>query len=118
MPIQHARLSLHRPAEGAIKQSQKIRSAFILLMYSTKCEPHKTMPIRHPPLSLVSTVPLNGGAPVETVEQAISFIDRNVPRELAALPRWTFAQALLVEARKTRNYETCGLPPAQSGIQQ
>ena len=55
------------------------------------------MPIRHPPLSFVSTVPLNGGAPVETVQQAISFIDRNVPRELAALPRWTFARALLVE---------------------
>ena len=42
------------------QQSQKIRSPFILLMYSTKCEPHKTMPIRHPPLSLVSIVPLNG----------------------------------------------------------
>ena len=56
---------------------------------------------------------------LETVQQAISFIDRNVPRELAALPRWTFAQALLVEARlvearKTRNYETCGLPPDSS----
>ena len=39
---------------------------------------------------------------LETVEQAISFIDRNVPRELATLPRWTFARALLVEARKTK----------------
>ena len=34
---------------------------------------------------------------LETVQQAISFIDRNIPRELAALPRWTFARALLVE---------------------
>jgi hypothetical protein len=38
---------------------------------------------------------------LETVEQAISFIDKNVPSELARLSRWTFARALLLEARKT-----------------
>jgi adenylate cyclase len=38
---------------------------------------------------------------LETVEKAINFIDRHVPPELAQLPRWTFARALLVEALKT-----------------
>ena len=37
-----------------------------------------------------------------TVERSIRFIDKNVPRELAILPRWTFARALLVEALRTR----------------
>lgn len=37
-----------------------------------------------------------------TVEQSIGFIDKNVPRELAVLPRWTFARALLAEALRTR----------------
>jgi class 3 adenylate cyclase len=37
-----------------------------------------------------------------TVEKSIRFIDKNVPRELATLPRWTFARALLVEALRTR----------------
>ena len=37
-----------------------------------------------------------------TVERSIRFIDKNVPRELATLPRWTFARALLVEALRTR----------------
>jgi 23S rRNA C2498 (ribose-2'-O)-methylase RlmM len=38
---------------------------------------------------------------LSTVEQAINLIDRNLPPELARLPRWTFARALLVEALKT-----------------
>jgi hypothetical protein len=42
------------------------------------------------------------GLELSTVEGAIKFIDRHVPGELAALPRWTFARALLVEALKTR----------------
>jgi hypothetical protein len=37
-----------------------------------------------------------------TVERSIGFIDKNVPRELTALPRWTFARALLAEALRTR----------------
>jgi hypothetical protein len=37
-----------------------------------------------------------------TAEKSIRFIDKNVPRELATLPRWTFARALLVEALRTR----------------
>jgi hypothetical protein len=37
-----------------------------------------------------------------TVEQAITMIDREMPRELARLPRWTFARALLVEVLRTR----------------
>ncbi len=37
-----------------------------------------------------------------TVEGSIKFIDRSVPRELARLPRWTFARALLAEAMNTR----------------
>lgn len=38
---------------------------------------------------------------VATVQQAIRLIDRNVPKELVSLPRWTFARALLVEAMRT-----------------
>lgn len=38
---------------------------------------------------------------LETVEEAIHFIDRNMPAELSSLPRWTFARALLVEALRT-----------------
>jgi hypothetical protein len=38
---------------------------------------------------------------LSTAEQAIAFIDRDVPAELAKLPRWTFARALLVEAMHT-----------------
>jgi hypothetical protein len=37
-----------------------------------------------------------------TVEAAIRFIDKRVARELAKLPRWTFARALLLQAQKTR----------------
>jgi hypothetical protein len=36
------------------------------------------------------------------VEQAIAMIDREMPPELAELPRWTFARALLVEVLRTR----------------
>ena len=36
-----------------------------------------------------------------TVEEAIAFIDRDLPPELARLPRWTFARALLVEVLRT-----------------
>jgi hypothetical protein len=42
------------------------------------------------------------GLELTTVEGSIKFIDRHVPAELAALPRWTFARALLAEALKTR----------------
>jgi class 3 adenylate cyclase len=38
---------------------------------------------------------------IETTEQATNLIDRNLPPELASLPRWTFARALLVEATRT-----------------
>jgi hypothetical protein len=38
---------------------------------------------------------------IKTVAQAIKLIDRNLPRELASLPRWTFARALLAEAMQT-----------------
>jgi hypothetical protein len=39
---------------------------------------------------------------VTTVEGALRFIDDRVASELAKLPRWTFARALLAEALKTR----------------
>lgn len=35
---------------------------------------------------------------VSTVEQAIDMIDNDLQQELAQLPRWTFARALLAEA--------------------
>ncbi len=38
---------------------------------------------------------------VKTVEQALNTIDREISPELARLPRWTFARALLVEAERT-----------------
>jgi hypothetical protein len=41
-------------------------------------------------------------AVVKTVEQAIHAIDRELSPELARLPRWTFARALLVEAQRTQ----------------
>jgi hypothetical protein len=38
---------------------------------------------------------------IRTAEAAIALIDDSVPAELARLPRWTFARALLVEAIRT-----------------
>ena len=38
---------------------------------------------------------------LRTVAEAIDMIDRELPAELARLPRWTFARALLLEAVKT-----------------
>jgi hypothetical protein len=38
---------------------------------------------------------------VTSVEEAIELIDKHVPDELAKLPRWTFARALLVEALRS-----------------
>ena len=35
---------------------------------------------------------------IRTVEEAIRLIDTELPQELQALRRWTFARALLVEA--------------------
>jgi hypothetical protein len=39
---------------------------------------------------------------IATVEQAIEMIDKNLPAELAKLPRWTFARALLVEVLRSQ----------------
>jgi hypothetical protein len=39
---------------------------------------------------------------ITTVEQAVDMIDRRMPPELARLPRWTFARALLIEALRTQ----------------
>jgi hypothetical protein len=38
---------------------------------------------------------------LRTVDEALDMIDSELPAELARLPRWTFARALLVEAMKT-----------------
>lgn len=38
---------------------------------------------------------------IRTVEEAVEVIDRNLPPELARLPRWTFARALLIEVMRT-----------------
>ena len=38
---------------------------------------------------------------IRTAEEAIKLIDRNLPPDLARLPRWTFARALLAEAMQT-----------------
>jgi hypothetical protein len=41
------------------------------------------------------------GAAIKSVEDALGFIERQLPEELARLPRWTFARALFVEAQRT-----------------
>jgi len=38
---------------------------------------------------------------LKTVEQVLQVIDKQLPPELARLPRWTFTRALLVEAERT-----------------
>jgi hypothetical protein len=38
---------------------------------------------------------------IASVKDALGFIDRDLPAELARLPRWTFAHALLLEAERT-----------------
>jgi hypothetical protein len=46
---------------------------------------------------------------VDTVEQAVDLIDKELAPELAQLSRWTFARALLIEAlrsKKSRDVET------------
>ena len=54
---------------------------------------------------------------IRTVEEAIKLIDANLPPDLARLPRWTFARALLAEVmqtRKSKRHEGCG-SPTQAG---
>ena len=56
------------------------------------------------PLALPATIRLraSGCRPaLRTVDEAIHMIDDELPAELARLPRWTFARALLLEAVKT-----------------
>jgi hypothetical protein len=38
---------------------------------------------------------------VRTLDEALELIDRELPAELRRLPRWTFARALIEEARHT-----------------
>lgn len=38
---------------------------------------------------------------IASIKDALGFIDRDLPAELARLPRWTFAHALLLEAERT-----------------
>ena len=38
---------------------------------------------------------------IKTAQGALGVIDNNIPAELARLPRWCFARALLVEAIRT-----------------
>jgi len=40
-------------------------------------------------------------AEIASVKDALGFIDRHVPPELARLSRWTFARALFLEAERT-----------------
>lgn len=39
---------------------------------------------------------------IKTVEQSLDMIERELSPELAQLPRWTFARALLVQAQRSR----------------
>lgn len=38
---------------------------------------------------------------VRTVEEALRLIDRELPREISSLPRWTFARELLLVAHRS-----------------
>jgi hypothetical protein len=38
---------------------------------------------------------------IRTVEEAVRLIDKRLPPEIASLPHWTFARALLVEVART-----------------
>jgi len=40
-------------------------------------------------------------AAIKSVEDALGFIERRLPEDLARLPRWTFARALFLEAQRT-----------------
>jgi hypothetical protein len=42
------------------------------------------------------------GGVITTLKEALSFIDSHLQAELARLPRWTFARALLTEAQRTQ----------------
>jgi hypothetical protein len=39
---------------------------------------------------------------IKTTREALHFIDRELPAELKALSRWTFAEALLLEAERSQ----------------
>jgi class 3 adenylate cyclase len=59
---------------------------------------------RAEPMKLPAPVRVRGPGlrlEIKTVTQAVKLIDRNLPPELASLPRWTFARALLLEAMRT-----------------
>ena len=45
-------------------------------------------------------------AVVRTIAEAIRLIDEELPAELRALPRWTFARCLLVVAERSRKSGT------------
>ncbi len=38
---------------------------------------------------------------VRSIDEALGLIEQELPAELRRLPRWTFAHALLLEARRT-----------------
>lgn len=52
---------------------------------------------------------------IRTVEEAIKLIDRNLRPDLARLPRWTFARALMAEVMQTRNSRDMKAAIANSG---
>ena len=58
-----------------------------------------TASIRFPEAIRVKAVGLRGV--VRTVDEGLGLIDHELPAELRRLPRWTFAHALLLEARRT-----------------
>ena len=39
---------------------------------------------------------------IKTTREALNFIDRELPAELKALSRWSFAEALLLEAERSQ----------------
>ena len=39
---------------------------------------------------------------IHTVAEAVRLIDRDLPKDLQVLPRWTFARALLMEAKRAK----------------
>jgi hypothetical protein len=102
-------VSRHRPGQlvrcNTVQSTEGERKTKVLIE-PDKPEINRPDPNQSPkPLELPQRVHVRApGIRTElaTVERSVGFIDKYVPRELAALPRWTFARALLGEALRTR----------------
>jgi class 3 adenylate cyclase len=91
--------------EKRLKNIARPIRAYAIPAAATAGKPLVTQPARRsrgrklPAPILVRAPTLRGK--IDTVERACAFIDKNIPADVAKLPRWTFARALFVEALRT-----------------